>query len=196
MFTVQGPKNVLGLSFGPDARSLYVACTASHRTHALDLDARELRPLAEGSEQFIGEFLAHPNGRWAFGTLAPPKQRSVVVHSPTGTVADFGLAKPWDGLAFSPDGKRAASIGLTSGKPRAGWSAFALFGWTFGTRGPVQQWELRCPPDADPWYVAFAGNDTLITEDRGHEPPVQRDDFRGNTRFSVRDPRTGKARAV
>lgn len=195
MFTVQGPKSVLGLNFGPDSRALYVACVVKNGTHRLDLDTRELRPLKRGGEQSICEFLVHPSGRWAFGTLAPPKQRRVVVDLTTDTTTAFYMVNPWDHIAVSPDGKRTASIGIGTDPPRARWSAFALFGWTFGPTGPREAWELQSPPDADPWYVAFAGNDTLITEDRGYEPPQRRDDFRGTTRFAVRDPRTGKVRA-
>lgn len=195
MFTVQGPKHVLGLNFAPDSLALHVLCNTQEGAHALDLDSRALAPLVCRDERFVGEYLVHPNGRWAFGLIPAPKRRYVVVNRETGRATKFNAVNPWDHLAVSPNGEWAASIGIGTDPPRAGWSAFALFGWTFGARGPVQQWELRCPPSEDPWYVAFAGNDTLITEDRGYEPPVQRDDFRGNTRFSVRDPRTGKARA-
>lgn len=195
MFTVQGPKSVLGLSFAPDSRALYIACIVSEGTHALDLDTRAVKPLVVGSKRFVTNFVAHPSAPWAFGTLAAPHQYSVVANRATGTSTKFNAVGTWDQLALAPNGAWAASVGLTSEKPRAGWSAYALFGYTFGTRGPVEEWELRCPPDADPWFVAFAGNDTLITEDRGYEPPRRGGNDRTNTRFAVRDPRTGKVRS-
>ncbi len=168
MLILDGPKEpILALRFSPDATTLYASHYAAVGVRAWNLADRTSHTVEFDGERVYGEFVLHPDGRWAFACLHRPVAGNTrAIDLTAGTSQPFNFVNPWDQIAVSPDGKRLATIGFAKGRAKSHESVYALCGWTMTVSGPRAAWELRSPADALAWWVAFVGNDTLVTEDK------------------------------
>src|SRR5262245_16959992 len=155
-------KEVLSLVFAPDATKLY----AVHQrigVHIWNLADRTVSALDIKRLRVWGEFVVHPGGRWAFGTISIPNNHSNLIDLTAGKSKTFNFVNVWDHVAISPDGKHVAAVGFLKSPPRDSDERFCLSGWKMTTAGPRREWERKSPTDERPWYVIYLDNETLVT---------------------------------
>jgi WD40 repeat protein len=165
MMILKGPRDpVQAIVFSPDATTLYathrsegvhVWNMADHTGTRLDIDERPV----------YGDFLVHPNGRWAFGQHRSVRNASCAIDLNGPRAKSFNFVNSWDHLAVSPDGRLLVTVGFAKAT-RTVAHGFGLFGWKMAGAGPRRAWAVKPPDDALPWAIAFVDNATFVTEDR------------------------------
>ncbi len=202
MMLLTGPSRpVQSLAFSPDGTKLY-AVHDYVGVHVWDLTTRSVTPLetAEGVRVF-GEFVPHPDGRWAFGRFPVPghldREDAGVIDLTTRQTRSVNfLGVVGQNVALSPSGRQVATVGHSQydRQRRAQTPVTRLYGWQMTQAGPKYAWHQDTPDTAEARSVVYLGEDRLVTvEDVPVGPPLF-----GNTpqehRLTVRSAR-GKEEA-
>jgi tricorn protease-like protein len=200
-----GPAHeVRSLAFSPDGTKLYAA-HGFVGVHVWDLATRRVTPLnnAEGVRVF-GEFVPHPDGRWAFGRC--PHKNSWNANDAYAIDLKTGRTRPSNyigvvgqDVAVSPSGRHVITIGFSQyDKDRPSKkSVLRLYGWTMTAAGPKYAWHRDTPEKAEAHAVVYLGEERLVTVENVHVagPPVLGLPAREH-RLTVRSAADGKPQAA
>jgi WD40 repeat protein len=198
MIVLTGPtKPIQSLSFSSDETKLY-AVHGFVGVHEWDLSTQTVKGFdtAKGIRAF-GEFVVHPDGKWAFGRCPQPDywndsdSRSIDLTTGKTQSLNF-IGVSGQNIAISSDGKEMVTIGAAEFDKvrKSKKDVTRLYGWKMTAKGPKYQWHRDTPDEVEARSVVFVDEDHLLTVNGvrakgvGYNPPIHQ--------LSVRSANNGK----